>query len=148
MSRETQQVRRVQARSHQPSGGALWLGPAIGLGLGLCGLLAFGLTLVLRPSTADQSAAIRPTAILMTITPSPVITTATLSPTRPPSPTPPDLYIGGTAVVAGTGSVLRLRSDPGLQTTTLKTVVDGTRLTILEGPREADGLIWWRLHDP
>jgi hypothetical protein len=34
-----------------------------------------------------------------------------------------------------------------LQSTTLKTVIDGTRLLILEGPREADGLRWWRLQD-
>ena len=84
-------------------------------------------------------------------TPASSAPTATLPPTvGPPSPTPtPEgLYIGGVAVVNGTGSALRLRSDPGLQTTTLKTVIDGKRLTILEGPREADGLIWWRLRDP
>jgi hypothetical protein len=77
-----------------------------------------------------------------------VVPTATPLPTPVPSPTPQGLYIGGAAIVSGTGSALRLRSDPGLQTTTLKTITDGTRLQILEGPRQADGLIWWRLRDP
>ena len=152
MTREPQAVRRVRARANRPTGGALWLGPAIGLALGLCALLAFALIIGLRPLPAGPAIdAQRPTAIVVTITPSPVIPTATLPPTvvpPSPTPTPEGLYIGGVAVVNGTGSALRLRSDPGLQTTTLKTVIDGKRLTILEGPREADGLIWWRLRDP
>ena len=65
-----------------------------------------------------------------------------------PTATPEGLFTGGDAIVSGTGSALRLRSDPGLQSTTLKTVTDGTRLKILEGPREADGLRWWRMQDP
>ena len=149
MTHEHQPVRRVQARVYRPVGGALWLGPAIGLGFGLCALLAIGLLIGARPQSADPSAiALRPTAILATITPSPVVPTATPLPTPVPSPTPQGLYIGGAAIVSGTGSALRLRSDPGLQTTTLKTITDGTRLQILEGPRQADGLIWWRLRDP
>ena len=62
------------------------------------------------------------------------------------SPTPEGLHVGGHAQVAGTQSDgLRLRSDPGLQTTTLLTIQDGTVLSILDGPREADGIRWWRL---
>ena len=149
MTHEHQPVRRVQARVYRPVGGALWLGPAIGLGFGLCALLALGLLIGARPLSTDLSAsALRPTAILATITPSPVVPTATPLPTPIPSPTPQGLHIGGAAMVSGTGSALRLRSDPGLQTTTLKTITDGTRLQILEGPRQADGLIWWRLRDP
>ncbi len=95
----------------------------------------------------------QPTALVITITPSPIVPTPTLSVTLPPatpiaSPTPQGLYAGGYALVTGTGSALRLRSDPGLQSTTLKTVGDGTRLKILEGPRSADDLTWWRLEDP
>jgi hypothetical protein len=152
MTRDTQPVRRVQARAHQATGGAVWIGPAIGLIVGLCGLIGFGLLIALRPAPA-ASEANRPTAILATITPSPVVPTPTPRPSATPSPgplpsaTPEGLYVGGIAMVSGTGSVLRLRSDPGLQTTTLKTIEDGTRLQILEGPRDADGLTWWRLRD-
>ena len=61
----------------------------------------------------------------------------------------PAYLIGGQAQVAGTqGDGLRLRSDPGLQTTTLKTVLDGAQLLILDGPRDVDGITWWRLRDP
>jgi SH3 domain-containing protein len=142
----TDPIRHVEARSHQPTGGPLWLGPAIGLFVGLCGLIGFGLYLGLHP--IDQGSIAQPTALVITITPSPIVPTATIRPTLPPTAAPHGLYIGGVAIVTGTGSALRLRSDPGLQSTTLKTVADGVRLTILEGPREADNLIWWRLHDP
>jgi hypothetical protein len=146
-------VRRVQARARRPGGAVWWLGPLIGLVLGACGLIGFSGLIGLKPLSSATGAP--PTARVITITPSPVIPTPTLAPAALPiasppaiaSPTPAGLYIGGGAVVAGTGSSLRLRSDPGLQSTTLKTVDDGTRLKILEGPREADGLTWWRLED-
>lgn len=143
---ETEPVQRVEARSHRPGGAPVWLGPAIGLIVGLCGLIGFGLYLGLHP--IDHTASTQPTAIVITITPSPVMPTATAQPTLPPTAAPQGLYIGGVAIVTGTGSSLRLRSDPGLQSTTLKTILDGARLTILEGPRAADGLAWWRLRDP
>ena len=100
-----------------------------------------------------SSPSVQPTALVITITPSPIVPTPTLSATLTSatpiaSPTPQGLYAGGYALVTGTGSALRLRYDPGLQSTTLKTVTDGTRLKILEGPRSADDLTWWRLEDP
>ena len=148
-------MRRVQARTRRPSGAAWWLGPAIGLILGVCGLIGFGSLIQLKPLSSATGPAGEPTARVITITPSPVIPTPTLAPALViateaaiASPTPQGLYIGGEAIVTGTGSSLRLRSDPGLQSTTLKTVDDGTRLKILEGPRSADDLVWWRLEDP
>ncbi len=142
----TEPIRRVEARAHQPSGGPLWIGPAIGLLVGLCGLIGAALAVSLKP--IDHGSIAQPTALVITITPSPIVPTSTAQPTLPPTVTPEELYVGGAAIVNGTGSSLRLRSDPGLQATTLKTVLDGVQLTILEGPREANGLIWWRLHDP
>ncbi len=145
-------MRRVQARSHRPGGGPWWLGPLFGLLLGTMCLAAFGLAVSARPFASNGGPA--PTARVITITPSPVPPTDTpaptplVSPTPAPSPTPEGLFVGGEAIVSGTGSALRLRSDPGLQSTTLKTVTDGTRLKILEGPRQADDLTWWRLEDP
>lgn len=148
----TQTVRRVKARSQRPSGGPLWLGPMLGCLLGLCALIAVGAVIAYRPFKG--TAAVESPLIVVTVTPTPIIPTATPRPTVvppatiAPTPTPAGLYIGGEAIVTGTGSALRLRSDPGLQSTTLKTVSDGARLKILEGPRNADDLQWWRLHDP
>jgi Bacterial SH3 domain len=139
-------IRRVEARAHQPNGGPLWIGPAIGLIVGLCGLIGAALFVSFKP--INQGSIAQPTALVITITPSPIAPTVTARPTLPPTATPEGLYVGDAAIVSGTGSSLRLRSDPGLQATTLKTVLDGVQLTILEGPREADGVIWWRLHDP
>jgi hypothetical protein len=147
----TQAIRRVQPRSQRPSGGPLWLGPALGCVTGLCAVIAIGALIALRPIRGDE--AVQVPLVVVTVTPTPIAPTATLRPTDVPQPTPaptatPEgLFAGGEAIVSGTGSALRLRSDPGLQSTTLKTVADGTRLKVLEGPREADGLRWWRLQD-
>jgi hypothetical protein len=148
----TQTVRRVQPRSQRPSGGPLWLGPALGCFTGLCAVVAIGALIAFRPFKGTNT--IESPLIVVTVTATPIIPTATARPTVvlpatiAPTPTPEGLYSGGEAIVTGTGSALRLRSDPGLQSTTLKTVSDGTRLKILEGPRDADDLRWWRLQDP
>ena len=147
----TQTIRRVQPRSQRPSGGPLWLGPALGCVTGLCAVIAIGALMILRPIQGNE--AVRVPLVVVTVTPTPIVPTATLRPTDVPQPTPaptatPEgLFAGGEAIVSGTGSALRLRSDPGLQSTTLKTVADETRLKVLEGPREADSLRWWRMQD-
>jgi hypothetical protein len=118
---------------------------------GLCAVIVLGLIIAAQPFKGTR--AVQPPLVVVTVTPTPFVPTATPPPTTiptvtpPPSPTPEGLFVGGKAVVSGTGSALRLRSDPGLQATTLKTVSDGTVLKILEGPREADNLRWWRMQD-
>jgi hypothetical protein len=130
----------------------LWLGPLLGCATGLCVVIAVGALIVWRPWSGTD--AVQVPLVVVTVTPSPIVPTATLRPTDVPRPTlaptatPEGLYVGGEAIVSGTGSALRLRSDPGLQSTTLKTVADGTQLKILEGPRDADDLRWWRMQDP
>jgi hypothetical protein len=146
----TQTIRRVQARSQRPSGGPLWLGPVLGCVTGLCVVIALGVLIVFRPM---PSSAVQVPLVVVTVSPTPIVPTPTsrptevLQPTPAPTATPEGLFVGGEAIVSGTGSALRLRSDPGLQSTTLKTVSDGTRLKILEGPRDADNLRWWRMQD-
>jgi hypothetical protein len=114
-------------------------------------VIALGAAIVTRPIGGS---AVQSPLVVLTVTPTPIVPTATLRPTDVPRPTlaptvtPEGLFVGGEVIVSGTGSALRLRSDPGLQSTTLKTVTDGTRLKILEGPRDADDLRWWRLQDP
>jgi hypothetical protein len=115
-------------------------------------VIAIGALIVFRPIAG--SGTVQVPLVVVTVTPTPIVPTATLRPTDVPQPTiaptatPAGLFVGGEAIVSGTGSALRLRSDPGLQATTLKTVSDGTRLKILEGPRDADELRWWRMQDP
>jgi hypothetical protein len=112
--------------------------------LGLCGVMVFIAIVGAGSPTPSE----RPTAIVVTVTPSPLAPTAPSPPTPSASPTPEGLYLGGYARVQGTGGdTLRLRADPGLQTTTLKTVDEGALLEVLDGPREADGIRWWRLRD-
>jgi hypothetical protein len=122
----------------------------IGGAIGACLVLAFAMWIG-AGRTAGPASSVRPTAIVVTATPSPVVPTPTAlqTPTPLPPPTPDQLTVGGYARVSGTGGdTLRLRSDPGLQTTTLKTVPEGSVLLILDGPRDADDIAWWRLRDP
>lgn len=118
----------------------------VGGGLGICGVIGFALLLGARSTVPATE--VRPTAQVVTVTPSPVVPTSTPLPTQAPSATPEGLYIDGHAQVTGTGGdALRLRADAGLQTTTLKTISDGTLLLVLDGPRDVDSIIWWRLRD-
>jgi hypothetical protein len=73
---------------------------------------------------------------------------------NPPSnPNPPastgTLTVGRAATVNTTqGDKLNVRSGPG-RTFSIVTKLDaGTRVTLLEGPRSADGLTWWRIRTP
>jgi len=120
----------------------------IGGAFGVC--LVFAFVMWIGTGRAPNPASsVRATAVVVTATPSPVVPTGTPVPTPLPSPTPDRLTVGGYARVSGTGGdTLRLRSDPGLQTTTLKTIPEDSVLVILDGPREADDMAWWRLRDP
>lgn len=122
--------------------------PAILIGgaIGLCGAIGFAVWVGL--GGPGRSPAAQPAAIVVSVTPSPIVPTPTASPTATPPPLPAGLTIGGYAQVNGTdGDSLRLRSDPGLQTTTLGTVPEGVVLLILDGPRPADNINWWRLRN-
>ena len=58
----------------------------------------------------------------------------------------PVLRVGGRAVVdAGPGDCLNLRTAPGLGAGVVTCLPSGARLTITDGPREADGHRWWQL---
>ncbi len=83
----------------------------------------------------------------VTPTPTPEITP---SPTPSPTPTPPPegLYVGGKAKVVGRVGV-RMRKTPGYKGKPADDVIiivpPNTVLEVLDGPKEADALRWWRV---
>ncbi len=83
--------------------------------------------------------------VIPTRTPLP---TPTVTPTPQPtaSPTPGIIAIGTFVKVAASGPQgLSFRKDPGLQTERLKYLPEGTVLRVVDGPRDADNLRWWKL---
>lgn len=63
-----------------------------------------------------------------------------------PTVTPPNLVIGGQAVVSTTGGdTLNLRRDPSRSASVLRVLKSGTTVTILAGPQNAEGLRWWQV---
>jgi len=87
------------------------------------------------------------------LTPTDAITptsTVVLTVGTPPATTPPtEIRPGALVVVTGTGGAgLRLRE---LATTDAQVVAmarEGTVLTVLEGPEDADGYTWWKVRTP
>lgn len=76
--------------------------------------------------------------------------TATVTPDPfAPSPTPTGIAIGGYAQITGTdGEGLRIRSEPGLAGEPVFLGFDTEVFLVQDGPREADGYIWWYLVAP
>jgi energy-converting hydrogenase Eha subunit E len=78
---------------------------------------------------------------------------ATPAAETPPRPTPTapiaavvaGFAIGDDVVVHTTGATLRCRAGPGLNYPVITQLADGTRLTLIAGPHEADGLRWWQV---
>ena len=99
--------------------------------------------------TATATRQSMPTA---TSTPSALlIQTATPTVVLPISPTAQagpftEIAAGAPVVVQGTGVAgLNLRAQPTTAAAIVITVKEGNSLTVVEGPKEADGLVWWKL---
>ncbi len=90
---------------------------------------------------ADQNS---PTTVL---SPLPTKIIATRPPAQLPMPTTQaTLRVGITVRVVNVGaSPLRARSGPGLDQPVQARFAEETQVTIVEGPIEADGYIWWRI---
>ncbi len=59
---------------------------------------------------------------------------------------PPNLVIGGQAVVSTTGGdTLNLRRDPSRSAPVLRVLKQGTTVTILAGPQNTEGFRWWQV---
>ena len=90
-------------------------------------------------------------------TPTPIATSAPTpttaptpvpTPTATPTPAPPRFAAGASAIVAGTDSCLNIRASARIDAAVLECVDDGTEVTVLEGPVEANGFSWWLVAAP
>jgi hypothetical protein len=84
-----------------------------------------------------------PSALLIqTTTPTVVLP---IGSTTPPGPFT-EIAPGATVIVQGTGNAgLNLRAQPTTKAAIVITVKEGNSLVVVEGPQEADGLVWWKL---
>ncbi len=91
-----------------------------------------------------QPGAQQPPAAAPTVTPTPI-------PLPETTPTAPalEIAVGSQVVIDGTEGVgLAVRQGPGLDYTYFFVGNDGEQFVIEDGPREADGYVWWYLTDP
>jgi len=108
-------------------------------------------TLVAAVRTAEATATAAPATPTLAPTTVPTqATTATPEVTEPTAtPTPStELVPGAVAVVSDTaGRGLNMRSEPGVNAVAIKVLQEGTEVTILEGPTDADGFSWFKVRD-
>jgi hypothetical protein len=116
--------------------------------------------LVLRNLAQVQAAPVEPTPIFNLI-PAPTSTlpvTATIPPTPTVKPDPnaistpsanDQIKIGDYVQISGTGGDgLRVRSDAGIQNPPLFLGMEAEVFQVKDGPKNADGFIWWSLVAP
>jgi hypothetical protein len=89
----------------------------------------------------------------VTVIPAPTVTsnappTATIDPFAP-TPIPTGIALGNYVQISGTeGEGLRIRSEPGLIGEPVFLGYDSEVFVVQDGPREADGYVWWYLVAP
>ena len=103
-----------------------------------------------RP-TVTAAAPATATVALLTPTSAIAPTNTVVLPIETPEPTSPPTEIGpGTLVIVqGTvGAGLNLREQPTTYGKVVGNAPEDTVLTVLEGPKDSDGYVWWRLRAP
>ena len=93
-----------------------------------------------------------PTTPLPTgLPPVPPTSVPTTAPTNTPEPTrapSAGIAVGGKVRVTGTGAArLNIRQAPGTTAAVVARAEDGHAFTVLEGPQNADGYVWWKVQD-
>lgn len=121
--------------------------------LALAGLLLLITVLSIGWTTPPRTSDVGFAPAHLTIIPAPTATpnvtpTATIDPFAP-SATPTGLAVGGYAQISGTGGDgLRIRSAPGLSGEAVFLGLDSEVFLVKDGPREADGYVWWYIVAP
>jgi len=127
-------------------------------------LLCVGLVLIIQAirSGGDQetpvpsatiTAAVAPSATLSLLEPTdgePPTATVVLPVSTPPvTALPTEIRPGALVVVTNTGAGgLNLREEATTSANTVGRAQDGTVLTVLEGPQQADDYTWWKVRTP
>jgi hypothetical protein len=127
-------------------------------------LLCVGLVLIVRAirGNDDRQAAtplpsvtseVAPSATLSLLTSTPEVTptdTVVLPGVTPAdTPVPGGIRPGALVLVQGTaGAGLNLREQPSTYSKVVGKAREGTVLTVLEGPTEADDYVWWKVRAP
>lgn len=98
-------------------------------------------TETLAPTATE--APLAPTEVI-TQTPTPTVELPIGEATEPPAVT--EMGPGATVVVQNTlGAGLNLRAEPSTGARLVTNVKEGAKLTVLEGPEEGNGYVWWKL---
>ena len=114
--------------------------------IGIVILVGVGLVVIVR-----VPGELAPTATVELIMPTDLVTgDATATVVIPAAETelasPGGIAPGVVVVVKGTGKAgLNLRAKPSKSAGIIVTMPEGTELTVVQGPEEADGLVWWKL---
>ena len=131
--------------------------------VGIVILLCIGLVLIIKAiSNGDEdlptpsptfTSELAPSATMSLLTPTSAITptsTVVLTVGTPPATTPPtEIRPGVLVMVTGTqGAGLRLREQATTSAAVVTTVKEGTVLTVLDGPEQADDYQWWKVRTP
>lgn len=158
-SLEPQSEEASSGSDHSAAGGRRRLGraatPRLALGLVLLGLLAvvvwWGVQTILLPPVATATPTAMVTLAILppaTSAPTPMATIAMASPEPLVTDVRPEesFAIGAQVRVVDTGGTGgRFRAGPGTNFLTLAILEDGTQLTVVEGPEDADARLWYRL---
>lgn len=71
----------------------------------------------------------------------------TMIPTITPTPTPAQIAVGATVLVVSQQGA-NVRNAPGTDGQVRFMAHNNQRFTVIDGPREANGLNWWHVQDP
>lgn len=119
----------------------------------LAGILTLITIFSIGWTTSPQSPDVGFAPAHLTMIPAPTSTsdippTATIDPFAP-TPTPTGITPGNYVQITGTnGEGLRIRSEPGLTGESVFLGFDSEVFLVEDGPREADGYVWWYLVAP
>jgi uncharacterized protein YgiM (DUF1202 family) len=99
------------------------------------------------------TAEVVPSATVLLVTPTSAVTPTdtVVLPVGTPEATSPPAGIGPGALVVvqdTRGAGLNLRQQPTTYAKVMGSAREGTVLTVLEGPTEADGFVWWKVRAP
>lgn len=96
------------------------------------------------PSATTESGATN-SPIILTTPPPGVATQPPGQETTPPE-TGGEIAIGSSVVVANSGGTgVNFRSDPSTDSEIVDVLLDGTELTVIDGPLDAEGYTWWQV---